>query len=336
MFLRIPRFAPPAGVVLAALVALVCPAADAQDTLIGLNTNNQLFRFQSNAAFASTDLNGVANAVTAVTGLQSGDFLRSIDFRPSNGLLYGLTSNGTTLRLYTLNTTTGAATLQSTLTPAPGNNGSGTVTPATPFTTNQGYTMDFNPVDDSLRFASGDAFAPIGNYRITAANLLTGITFSDAPIVFPTFFDLNVQGIAFSNNIAGATSTTLYDVVVSRELSDNLMIQGSPSPNDGTLNLPPGTNRGNIGGFLSGGDLDISGVTGNAYYGGGISFKQVNLTTGQTSGNVFFNSSTGNVRGIAVVPTVAVAPEPGTFCFLGFIGLSGGVVVRRRQSVGAC
>src|SRR6185295_10918422 len=48
-----------------------------------------------------------ASLPITVTGLQTGEHLLAIDFRPSNEMLYGLGSTG---RLYTLNTTTGAAT----------------------------------------------------------------------------------------------------------------------------------------------------------------------------------------------------------------------------------
>ena len=42
-----------------------------------------------------------------ITGLQAGEQLRGIDFRPATGVLYGL---GSTSRLYTINLLTGAAT----------------------------------------------------------------------------------------------------------------------------------------------------------------------------------------------------------------------------------
>lgn len=115
-----------AGVLCCAAVALTAPAVRAQgitESFIGLTNGNQLFRFSASttaagsAVIPTTNLAGNAG-VTTVTGFVGGtQFLQSIDFRPSNGLLYGLTSsfgvgdNG--LRLYTINTATGAASLVS-------------------------------------------------------------------------------------------------------------------------------------------------------------------------------------------------------------------------------
>src|SRR5262245_31683828 len=50
---------------------------------------------------------GTVSAPVSFTGLQSGETLLGIDYRPLTGVLYGL---GSTSRLYTINPTTGAAT----------------------------------------------------------------------------------------------------------------------------------------------------------------------------------------------------------------------------------
>ena len=68
-----------------------------------------------------------------ISGLQNGEALHGIDFRPANLPLYGVS---TFSNLYTLNTFTGAATLASTLsTPLNGTS----------------FGVDFNPVVDRLR-----------------------------------------------------------------------------------------------------------------------------------------------------------------------------------------
>jgi hypothetical protein len=74
--------------------------ANAQSaTIYGVTTGNQLVRF--NAASPGTLTN-----VGAITGLQAGEQILGIDFRPATGQLFGL---GSTSRLYVIDKTTGAA-----------------------------------------------------------------------------------------------------------------------------------------------------------------------------------------------------------------------------------
>src|SRR5262245_49229902 len=68
--------------------------------LVALTTSNQLLTFDST-------LPGNITRTATVTGLQSGEQLLDIDFRPANSRLYGLGSTG---RIYVLNPFTGAAT----------------------------------------------------------------------------------------------------------------------------------------------------------------------------------------------------------------------------------
>src|SRR5918999_1674002 len=70
-------------------------------TLYGVNTANELIRFKSTAP-------GLLELQVAITGLQPGESVLGIDFRPANRQLYALGSTG---RLYTLDTVTGAAAL---------------------------------------------------------------------------------------------------------------------------------------------------------------------------------------------------------------------------------
>ncbi len=74
--------------------------------IFGVNNKNQLVRFDSATPSAIT-------TIGIITGLQPSESILEIDFRPANGLLYGL---GSASRLYTINTTTGAATLVGSLT----------------------------------------------------------------------------------------------------------------------------------------------------------------------------------------------------------------------------
>src|SRR5262249_57602584 len=72
-------------------------------TVWALDGANKLMSFK----VAETDK---ISAPKAVTGLQAGEKLVGIDFRPANGQLYALAVNGASGRLYTINLVNGAAT----------------------------------------------------------------------------------------------------------------------------------------------------------------------------------------------------------------------------------
>src|SRR5690348_6559563 len=68
--------------------------------LLALSTDNQLLAFDSSTP-------GTVQSTVPITGLQTGESILGIDFRPAAGQLYGL---GSSNRLYTIDPTTGAAT----------------------------------------------------------------------------------------------------------------------------------------------------------------------------------------------------------------------------------
>jgi hypothetical protein len=85
----------------AAAVMFIGSLAPAYGGLIVMtNAQNQLLTI--NSATPGTILSTVG-----ITGLQGGENILGIDFRPATLTLYGL---GSSNRLYTINTTTGAAT----------------------------------------------------------------------------------------------------------------------------------------------------------------------------------------------------------------------------------
>lgn len=321
MQFRTLRFAATAALGLATV--FTASAAKAQENLIGLNFTNQLFRFSSNTPGTVTSLGGAPASLTNITGLAAGDFIKSIDFRPQTGLLYGLSqTNDTTniFRLYTIDITTGAASLQSTLTPvaAPAGQG-GSATPV-PFSNGAIYTIDFNPVANALRVVNSQG----GNYRIGAANLTTGTTFSDMMLS-----QTGIAGVAYTNNFAGGTSTQLFDVQTESTGNSTLFLQNPP--NAGTL-----VSQGSTGFDFASGDLDISGVTGLGYYGDFTNrfYRFDNITGSPTANFVGSFAGVGNVIGIAapVGTAITAAPEPGTIALLG-LGMVGGMgILRRRRS----
>lgn len=134
----------------------------------------------------------------AISGLQSGEAVAGIDFRPANGLLYALGSRG---NLYTLDASTGRATFRAALKAAAGDDA--------PFTGLLGtqFGVDFNPVADRLRVVSNTG----QNLRI---DVDTGDTVTDGNLTRTNEAGLAVPptatAAAYTNAFRGATSTTLY------------------------------------------------------------------------------------------------------------------------------
>ncbi len=152
-----------------------------------------------------------------ITGLQAGEKILGIDFRPATGQLYGL---GSASRLYTINPSTGVATLVAPLTTVP--MGSTTAVPLSLEGTSFGF--DFNPVVDRIRIVSNTG----QNLR---AHPTTGVTIVDGRI---NPQPASVNGVAYDNNDNDpATGTELYalDVLTDQEFEIN-------PPNNGTLVEP--------------------------------------------------------------------------------------------------
>jgi hypothetical protein len=178
---------------------------------------------------------GTIASFAALSGLGLGEIVVGIDIRPANGLLYGLTNLG---RVGVIDPATGVVSPIVTLTADP-------VDLTSPFVALSGvdFGVDFNPVPDRLRIV-GDSGQDL------RVNVDTGLVTSDA--------DLNpgtpaVTAVAYANNFAGTTSTTLYDLGAA---ADTLYIQNPP--NNGTL-LAVGAGLG----------ADVAGDAGFDIFGGG-------------------------------------------------------------------
>ncbi len=211
-------------------------------TIYGVNTSNQLVRFDSATP-------GTVSTPLAITGLQAGETILGIDFRPANGGLYAL---GSTSRLYVVNKTTGVATQ---------------VGSAGAFTLNgTDFGFDFNPTVDRIRVVSNTGQNLRLNPDTGALTLTDGTLNPGSP---------NVNAAAYTNNFAGATTTTLFviDTTVDALYTQN-------PPNAGTLNLvgPLGVDASNLNGF------DIAPFGGLAYaaltVGGTSRLYTINLGTG--------------------------------------------------------
>lgn len=285
----------------AVAAALLCTASLAQaEAAVGLTSANALMNFDT-----ATPLN--ASVPVTITGLLgANETILGIDRRPANGLLYGLGSSG---RLYTLDPATGAATFASLI--------SGAALSGTAF------GVDFNPVPDRLRVTSNAG----QNLRI---DVTTGAATVDTPLNGPT---TSIAGSAYTNNFAGAVSTTLFNI---SSATDSLYVQ-SP-PNAGTLTLVGalGVDTVAVTGF------DISGTSGLAFASltngdtAESSFYSINLVTGAATLIGAFGVG-GNpalaapLLGIAL--NVGVVPEPSSYAMMLAGVLVVGSVMRRRRLV---
>lgn len=208
---------------------------------------------------------------TTVSGLPTGERLLSIDFRPSNGRLYGLTSAG---KIFTINPDTGAATLGSTLSVA--------TEIVNGLAAGKNYAIDFNPAADALRVvSSGDGDNVSKNYRIPGANLeSTGTTVTDTDLTLAGVgTGFGIAQIAYANSFANPapTGTRLFDVD-----ADNNQLLQQTNANGGTLAVigPIGTFN-DYGGFdISGGDNGMVLMSNRVLTTGAFSLFTVNLGTG--------------------------------------------------------
>jgi hypothetical protein len=216
----------------------------------------------------------------AVTGLQSGENLHGIDMRPADGLLYALGSSG---RIYTINTSTGAASVKSTL--------AADATDTTlPFTALSGtdFGVDFNPAADRLRVVSNTG----QSLRI---NVDTGATTTDGAINGGAA-NAAVTASAYTNSFAGTATTTLYALDTA---NDTLYVQNPP--NNGTLSAPValGVDAGAVNG------MDIDARSNMAYavltVGGARNLYTINLAATSAPATSIGALGIGeDIRGIAL------------------------------------
>jgi len=192
---------------LSCIAAGTAPSALLAQTAYAVTSTAQLVSF--NVATP-----GTLSTPMPITGLQAGEQILAIDFRPASGHLFGL---GSTNRLYSISTTTGVVSQI-------GASGQFALVGGTAF------GFDFNPVVDRIRVVR-DADQSMRLNPVTGglAGADTALTYAAGDVNFGQ--NPNVQGSAYTNNFAGATTTVLYGIDVNRDV---LVIQNPP--NNGTLN----------------------------------------------------------------------------------------------------
>jgi len=212
---------------------------------------------------------------TTITGLQTGETILGIDFRPATGVLYGI---GSSSRMYVINTQTGVARAIGT-------------TAFTPAISGTAIGLDFNPTVDRLRLVTSTG----QNLRLNPET--GGVAATDGVLNGVT--NPNVTAAAYTMNRAGAATTVLFVIDVA---TDKLYKQDPP--NDGKL-----VEVGGLGFDVEqAGDFDISPDGSNALAalktGGKTNLYRIDLTTGKAT--KIANEFSNTIISIAI-PTEPVA-----------------------------
>jgi truncated hemoglobin YjbI len=172
----------------------------------------KLFAIDSRAVLVGFDSARPATVLSmaVVRGLQPGETIVGIDFRPANKKLYAL---GSSSRLYILDPASGAATAV----------GSGPFLPALSGTK---FGFNFNPTVDRIRIVSNTG----QNLRVHPD---TGLVVAvDGFLKYNDDAVPQVVACAYTNSVAGATSTTLFDFDLNRRA-----ITTQNPPNEGNLTV---------------------------------------------------------------------------------------------------
>jgi hypothetical protein len=191
-------------------------------TLVGLTSKDVLITFDS---AAPTKILSAAK----ISGLAAGENIVSLDARPANGLIYGLTNLNT---LYTVNPYSGAATAV----------GAG---PAAFPLTGKIFGIDFNPAVDRLRAVTDSdlnfRFNPITGALVDGDAITAGVQPDTALAYDPgdTKAGKNptVAEVAYDRNFQGTTLTTLFGIDTKLNTLVRIgSVNGTPnSPNGGLL-----------------------------------------------------------------------------------------------------
>jgi hypothetical protein len=302
------------GVLASAALLLTLASGARAETLYGITDAFTLFSFDSATPATITNIG-------TLSGVVGGQTIRAIDFRPANGQLYALSTltGGGAAQLYTVNLSNASLTAVGSGLTLTGN-------------ANARVSIDFNPVVDRLRVITGTGL----NYRV---NPDTGaLVLQDTSLVYdPTSSSFAgttpfMGDVAYSNNVAGASSSTMYTIDYTNAfLSTVGGVGGTPSPNTGAT-FAVGANGVQATNASLG--FDISGATGVGYVSlnpqGGNGFDSlytINLGTGALTSTGSFNA---NVLDISVRST-AVAPEPGALALALPVLGAFGIAARRKK-----
>jgi hypothetical protein len=284
-------------IIAASIAGLTVAGAAQAEFVYGLTATNSLVTFD-------TATPGVFGPSLGVSGLDAGESLLGIDFRPANNALYALGSGN---NLYTIDLDSGFATKVN----------------ASPFAValnGASFGFDFNPTVDRIRVVS-DAeqnlrLNPITGGVVDGDAVTPGVQ-GDGNLAFvggdPNFgLNPDVVGAGYTNSFAGALSTQLF---VLDAANDILALQNPPNAGGLVTVGSLGINISSVTGF------DISGQTGVAYMSANGGLYSINLGTGSAS----FIGAFGTA---ATITDIAVIPGPGALALLALAGAKS----RRRRA----
>lgn len=270
-----------------ACLALTAATGAQAATIFGVDENNNLVTFNSGAPGAFT-------SSVRITGVGLDESLQALDFRSSNGALYGLSAGR---NLYRIDALTGVATqIGGTLAITGGQ-----------------FGFDFNPVVDAIRIVSNDNTNYVVNPDTGAVTNATNVFY---PAGDPNAGrDPGVTANAYLTNSAVQFAIdTDNDVLVRQANSMGTLTTVGP------LSIPPSDIVGTRTSF------DILGS--DSFVQNGRNFYSVNLDTGLLS---LVGRTNESLFGIAISP--GAVPEPATWAMMllgfGFVGYS----ARRRTRV---
>ena len=190
-----------------AIVLAVPSVASAAEVLYGVTNDNELVTINSSAP-------GNVERSVPLAGQQPGENIVGLDVRPLNDALYAL---GSTSRIYRVIPASG------TLRPVG-------AAPFVPALAGASFGFDFNPTVDRIRVTSDTE----QNLRLnpdTGATTATDTALAYAAGDAGAGTNPSVGAVAYTNSVAGATTTELYGIDSAR---DTLVLQNPP--NAGTLN----------------------------------------------------------------------------------------------------
>jgi hypothetical protein len=252
------------------------PSPIALGDTVALTASGRLISFNR-----ATPGNLTGSVAITGTGVET---LLGLDVRPADGRLYALGSAG---NLYTVEPTTGVATLRTALKPTAGDDNPYTALAGTDF------GVDFNPVADRLRVVSSTGL----NLRI---NVDSGEVITDGAIALQGGVT-SVAAAGYTNAFAGAVSTALYDL----DAAGGLLHLQDP-PNNGTL--AAGVTLGVAASAVNGFDIDARTNTGYAALavGSSVGLYSVNLTATAGAATRIGDLAGGEaIRGLALLQPAA-------------------------------
>ncbi len=297
------------------VLSVAKPAAAVQ--LTGLTDNNRLVSFDSS--------NPGSVSSVAITGVQGN--VIGIDFRPANGVLYGITNTNS---VYTLDPVTGNANFVSTISPIA-------------FSLGQQVGLDFNPSPNLLRLVDSNGnnirlnvdtgAVQDGNAQIPGIQPDANLAYAAGDRNFGTTPRVTAEAYtnSFAPSPAATRPNTLYgidsnlDILVRQGGSDFVAnpVTNPPSPNTGQLFTVGslGVDFGSTGGF----DIFSTGIGANnqqAFAASGSTLYGIDLSSGAATTLGTVGNGDASIIGLSS-PTVPEPATVGSAIAFGALGLVG-------------